>query len=774
MKALTGVTGRAGEGVTSLSRGRSHREFFMIYRRGGQGAARSGAPQELTASTVTIKVPYRVNYGEVLRVVGSGKVLGDWSADRGLQLIWTEGDVWTVQVPISAGHYEFKCVVYNQATKSVARWEDGGNRILDITRELGTWDVSCQWGATAGMTSTFIPKPQPPLPAASELEPTATEATTSGDGVAAAEEELSTLMALSETGIDANKVDDVALQVEAVPQVASVDAPARSSGDAADTAVAGTSSSSSTGGGGSAALLLFATVAAAGAVAAVAFLGPSGLDKSILGARAGVAVSTTLQQSSLAGEQVRAQLQSQLATLAGHVSAVQPTVQAQMDNGDAEEAGDVIRPVTAGTDVLEDGGVGDEYGDASRPVTAGESNFAEGDEGAAGGDAEPDAEDRPPSARPGSARPQSARPDSAKPEAARPPSARPPSASPDAARPPSARPSSARPFSARPASASATPPADGQYAAQAEGAEVEAEGGDGPKPTDDTGADATTPEAEEDKGAGAGEGSGEEPQGSNHSHHPDVITDINQSPEARAEVDEIAQQQAKEVCMSKADQGLSDNVFLQAKVIRSRQSSACSVRKAGEEEKRRSSASNTSVRSGPPSRQGPAESLANMAMQPPSPSKIKTGPWLTGTYRLPKSGKIITGEELCDALERMTNAYIDKYTREKGPSLTKEIAPGAATVFNTKRLSQDEYDTMIARLYKPKDRNVADGDRIQLITLRFGDDGQEQWVPVKTVSAEEQQAYMCELYQRCLDNRKKTKEDLAAKYLKPLGPPRKK
>lgn len=79
-------------------------------------------------------------------------------------------------------------------------------------------------------------------------------------------------------------------------------------------------------------------------------------------------------------------------------------------------------------------------------------------------------------------------------------------------------------------------------------------------------------------------------------------------------------------------------------VIRSRQNSAGGERpkvsSAGPEEaKRRSSASNASVRSAatPPARQAPAESLANMSVQPPSPSKIKSGPWLSGTYRLPKS-----------------------------------------------------------------------------------------------------------------------------------------
>lgn len=48
-------------------------------------------------------------------------------------------------------------------------------------------------------------------------------------------------------------------------------------------------------------------------------------------------------------------------------------------------------------------------------------------------------------------------------------------------------------------------------------------------------------------------------------------------------------------------------------------------------------------------------------------------------------GKIISGEELCDALLRMTNAYVDKMTQEQGG---KSIPPEAATVFNTKKISQ--------------------------------------------------------------------------------------
>jgi hypothetical protein len=41
------------------------------------------------------------------------------------------------------------------------------------------------------------------------------------------------------------------------------------------------------------------------------------------------------------------------------------------------------------------------------------------------------------------------------------------------------------------------------------------------------------------------------------------------------------------------------------------------------------------------------------------------------------------------------------------------------------------------------------------------------------VSAAENAAYMCELYARCQETRKKTLADLETKYLQPLGRPRK-
>jgi hypothetical protein len=47
----------------------------------------------------------------------------------------------------------------------------------------------------------------------------------------------------------------------------------------------------------------------------------------------------------------------------------------------------------------------------------------------------------------------------------------------------------------------------------------------------------------------------------------------------------------------------------------------------------------------------------------------------------------------------------------------------------------------------------------------------ETYTPVKTVSAEDNIAYMSGLYSRCQETRERTRQELADKYLKPLARP---
>eukprot|EP00798_Chlamydomonas_sp_ICE-L_P007135 gene7135-241_t len=134
-------------------------------------------------------------------------------------------------------------------------------------------------------------------------------------------------------------------------------------------------------------------------------------------------------------------------------------------------------------------------------------------------------------------------------------------------------------------------------------------------------------------------------------------------------------------------------------------------------------------------------------------------------------GRIITGEELCASLERMTNAYVDKY-EDQGHDGPSHIATGVTS--SGKTMTNDDIEAMIARLYTTKEGEGAGGEfKLERVTLKFDEAGKERWEPVKQVSGDEQKEYMTSLYDRCIESKKKTKEDLAAKYLKPLGQPRK-
>ena len=50
---------------------------------------------------VRFNLPYRCNFGQHLCVVGSGEVLGQWDLAQAVQMEWSEGDVWTAELPLA-------------------------------------------------------------------------------------------------------------------------------------------------------------------------------------------------------------------------------------------------------------------------------------------------------------------------------------------------------------------------------------------------------------------------------------------------------------------------------------------------------------------------------------------------------------------------------------------------------------------------------------------------------------------------------------------------
>ena len=62
-----------------------------------------------------------LSVGETLVVVGSTPLLGEWKAEDGFKLSWTEGIVWKGNLPVEREEFEFKLVV--EKTSGETYWE---------------------------------------------------------------------------------------------------------------------------------------------------------------------------------------------------------------------------------------------------------------------------------------------------------------------------------------------------------------------------------------------------------------------------------------------------------------------------------------------------------------------------------------------------------------------------------------------------------------------------------------------------------------------------
>lgn len=108
-------------------------------RRPSQRTAAVGRPPEDLAanvdsdqtSTVMFCMSHTVLYGETVKVVGDGELLGDWDLAQAPDMVWGEGDCWRVELDLPAGTYDFKFVVQrNTGPDEDADWEAGSNRSL--------------------------------------------------------------------------------------------------------------------------------------------------------------------------------------------------------------------------------------------------------------------------------------------------------------------------------------------------------------------------------------------------------------------------------------------------------------------------------------------------------------------------------------------------------------------------------------------------------------------------------------------------------------------
>lgn len=104
---------------------------------------------------VAFQLPFRVRFGQSLKLVGSG-FLGEWDLQRSVPMTWSDGDIWKAELEVDLNPDEilqYKYIVSN-ADGEVDAWKPGDNVCLSIPREgfrqdqgtvvriLDTWDGS--------------------------------------------------------------------------------------------------------------------------------------------------------------------------------------------------------------------------------------------------------------------------------------------------------------------------------------------------------------------------------------------------------------------------------------------------------------------------------------------------------------------------------------------------------------------------------------------------------------------------------------------------------
>jgi len=86
-----------------------------------------------------------VEYGQQIYLVGGCPELGGWILSNGVPMTWSDGDLWTATVELSAGSIvEYKYVVVGSGGHAVA-WQTGNNQVLGLRSADDGVDVHDNW-----------------------------------------------------------------------------------------------------------------------------------------------------------------------------------------------------------------------------------------------------------------------------------------------------------------------------------------------------------------------------------------------------------------------------------------------------------------------------------------------------------------------------------------------------------------------------------------------------------------------------------------------------
>ncbi|EFN59219.1 expressed protein [Chlorella variabilis] len=121
-------------------------QITEVMRHGGGTSTIEPVP---TAS-ITFKTRRRLQFGQVLKLVGSHKSMGAWDCDRAPAMTWVEGDYWLLTLDLPAGEHEFKVAAAHSGGGCSADWESGPNRVVQVpyaeAAVRGAFTVVWEWG----------------------------------------------------------------------------------------------------------------------------------------------------------------------------------------------------------------------------------------------------------------------------------------------------------------------------------------------------------------------------------------------------------------------------------------------------------------------------------------------------------------------------------------------------------------------------------------------------------------------------------------------------
>ena len=85
---------------------------------------------------VTFKACRRLEFGQVLKVVGGAPELGGWDCGRAPAMAWGSGDAWELTLELPEGRHEFKVAVAAPEDACYSDWEGGENRSVQASNPI--------------------------------------------------------------------------------------------------------------------------------------------------------------------------------------------------------------------------------------------------------------------------------------------------------------------------------------------------------------------------------------------------------------------------------------------------------------------------------------------------------------------------------------------------------------------------------------------------------------------------------------------------------------